>query len=100
MNQQTYYSMYDLMGNNPSYMYEYTISHDAPGGGGAGNITTILANDINTDNLSKAFPCAVALILNKLLKDGVYSNLVQPFTTSQKPDLVWQSGSHDLGTKQ
>jgi hypothetical protein len=86
----TYYSLYYLMGDNPTYQYEYTTS---PSGSAGGQVITILAQNINTDSLSKAFPCAVTLILNKLLTNGLYSNFVQAFTTAQKPDLVWQSGA-------
>jgi hypothetical protein len=45
---------------------------------------------IIVDSLKKHFPCAVALIINKLAQIGVYSNLTQAFTTTKKPNLIWQ----------
>ncbi|HEY4326246.1 MAG TPA: hypothetical protein VGN20_19830 [Mucilaginibacter sp.] len=49
--------------------------------------------NINTDSLKKHFPCAVALVINNLGECGAYGTLVQPFTTTRRPDLVWQNGT-------
>ncbi|PWK75300.1 hypothetical protein LX99_03793 [Mucilaginibacter oryzae] len=48
---------------------------------------------IKTDSLSKHFPCATKLIIEKLAAIGVYANLVTPFLTTQRPDIIWQDGS-------
>jgi len=55
--------------------------------------TTTSALTINTDSLKKKFPCAVALIINNLASCGVYANLVQPFISNQRPDLIWKNGT-------
>ncbi|MFI5139842.1 MAG: hypothetical protein ACHQIM_18615 [Sphingobacteriales bacterium] len=54
--------------------------------------TPVVLN-IKTDSLTKHFPCATALIVNNLTECGVYSTLVQAFTTSRRPDLIWQDGN-------
>jgi len=43
------------------------------------------------DSLLKNFPCAVRLILDKLAQNGVYGDLVKPFTTTGMPDLSWNN---------
>jgi hypothetical protein len=48
---------------------------------------------IKTDSLKKYFPCAVALIINKLAQIDVYSTLTQAFTTAKRPDLTWQDSN-------
>lgn len=59
---------------------------------------------IRTDSLAKHFPCALTLIINKLLNNTNFSALVAPFTTTRKPDLTytdstlpWNSYSPILG---
>jgi hypothetical protein len=46
---------------------------------------------IKTDSLKAKFPCAVSLIIDNLSKLESYHQFVEPFTTSQKPDLNWDS---------
>jgi len=73
-----------------------------PGGGGGGSIgggdgsttnpcSTIVIQPftVKTDTLNKNFPCAVKLIINKLLALPGYANLVKPFETNSIPDLNW-----------
>jgi hypothetical protein len=47
---------------------------------------------INTDSLSKNFPCATKLILNKLIQDPNYFTWIAPFSSNIKPDIVWKNG--------
>ena len=46
---------------------------------------------INTDSLKAKFPCAAVLVVDSLSKLSSYKEFVEPFTTSQKPDLSWNS---------
>lgn len=59
--------------------------------------------------MAKNFPCAVQLILSKLIGIKSYDDLVSPFETNQKPDLIWSDkdltwnptgGASSLGTTQ
>jgi hypothetical protein len=51
--------------------------------------TTVVSITIKTDTLTKNFPCATKLIIDNLLAIRSYNDLMVPFETSQKPDLVW-----------
>ncbi|MEB0261608.1 MULTISPECIES: hypothetical protein [unclassified Mucilaginibacter] len=48
---------------------------------------------INVSQLRTNFPCAVKLILDKLMQNPNYNNLVLPFATTKKPDLNWNNAS-------
>jgi hypothetical protein len=52
---------------------------------------------IREDSLRKYYPCATKLVIDSLLKIQDYANLVQPFTTDLKPDLVWESSAQPWG---
>jgi len=59
---------------------------------------------VKTDSLTKHFPCAVTLIIRKLMTNANFSTLIGPFTTTRKPDLTytdnvlaWNSYSPILG---
>jgi hypothetical protein len=44
---------------------------------------------IDASQLKNNFPCAVKLILDKLMQNSSYANLVAPFNTLQRPSLIW-----------
>ena len=75
--------------------------NNVPGGGGGGfppptdedEPCSEQQPDIKTDSLKKNFPCAVKLILDKLMQNNAYLNLVAPFITSHRPEIVWQNSS-------
>lgn len=48
---------------------------------------------IRTDSLTKHFPCAITLIIRKLLNNVNFTSLVAPFTTTRKPDLTYTDGT-------
>ena len=70
-----------------------------PGNGGNGTTTTtveqveVVEKIINTDSLKAKFPCAVKLILDKLLNQQNYTDFVAAFQTPQKPTLTWNSAN-------
>ncbi|WP_292943555.1 hypothetical protein [Mucilaginibacter sp. 44-25] len=67
---------------------------DNTGGGGQGGDSPPSNEQVvHTDSLAAHFPCAVKLILDKLAENGVYADFVQPFTTSQRPDLTWTNAN-------
>jgi len=46
---------------------------------------------IVVDSLKSKYPCAVKLILDKLLYMQSYGDFVEPFCGTQKPDLYWDA---------
>jgi len=70
----------NYFGNYPIY---YT-----PGGGSGPTAPTIITSALTHD-----YPCATALIVNKLALNSQYTNWSGPFNTTRKPDLTWTDGS-------
>ena len=76
-----------------------SVAAPLPGGGGTGGggmpppTTTQTCKTttpiIKTDTLTKNFPCAVNLIIDKLENIAAYNNLVLPFETNRIPNLTW-----------
>lgn len=48
---------------------------------------------IDVDTLMQHFPCAVKLVIDNLASCGLYSDMVAPFVSSQRPDLVYKDGA-------
>jgi hypothetical protein len=72
--------------------------NNVPGGGGFPpptdeEIPCADEQEIIIDSLKKNFPCAVKLILDKLMQNPTYNNFALPFTSTKKPDLKWENGT-------
>ncbi|MXV49947.1 hypothetical protein GS399_03110 [Pedobacter sp. HMF7647] len=62
----------------------------SPAGGGS-------EYDLKYDSLKKDYPCAVKLIIKKLETIAQYQNLISPFNTVNRPNIIWNHSVQDYG---